>query len=171
MIETDNYIRYERVDAVHDTATGVEAELHRERLRIDVVRDDVVRVKISRGGKSDETPTYAVCVDPLAEVPDFTVVRDDDRVRVSTGACTVSLWLDPFRIDVHRADGTPVVETAADDEGRYWAYATLNDAFTLRRRAARRTRSSGWARSPAGTTARAATSPCGTPTCSARGRR
>ncbi len=82
MIETDNYIRYERVDAVHDTATGVEAELHRERLRIDVVRDDVVRVKISRGGEFDETPTYAVCVDPLAEVPDFTVVRDDDRVRV-----------------------------------------------------------------------------------------
>ena len=117
MIETDNYIRYERVDAVHDTATGVEAELHRERLRIDVVRDDVVRVKISRGGEFDETPTYAVCVDPLAEVPDFTVVRDDDRVRVSTAACTVSLWLDPFRIDVHRADGTPVVETAADDGG------------------------------------------------------
>jgi hypothetical protein len=35
---------------------------------------------------------------------------------------------------VHRADGTPVVETAADEEGRYWAYATLNDAFTLRRK-------------------------------------
>ena len=134
MIETDNYIRYERVDAVSDTATGVEAELHRERLRIDVVREDVVRVKISRGGEFDETPTYAVCVDPLADVPDFTVVRDDDRVRVSTGACTVSLWLDPFRIDVHRADGTPVVETAADEEGRYWAYATLNDSFTLRRK-------------------------------------
>ena len=86
MIETDNYVRYERVDAVADTATGVEAELHGERLRIDVVREDVVRIKISRGGEFDESPTYAVCVDPLAEVPDFTVVRDDDRVRVSTGA-------------------------------------------------------------------------------------
>ena len=51
-----------------------------------------------------------------------------------TEACTVSLWLDPFRIDVHRSDGTPVIETAADAEGRYWAYATLNDAFTIRRR-------------------------------------
>jgi alpha-glucosidase len=46
----------------------------------------------------------------------------------------VSLWLAPFRLDVHRADGTPVVETAQDEQGRYWAYATLNDAFTVRRR-------------------------------------
>ena len=110
------------------------AELHHERLRIDVVRDDVVRIKISRGGEFDETPTYAVCVDPLEVPTDFTVVRDDERVRVSTAACTVSLWLDPFRIDVHRADGTPVVETAQDADGQYWAYATLNDSFTLRRK-------------------------------------
>src|SRR6202035_2248184 len=47
---------------------------------------------------------------------------------------TVSVWLDPFRLDVHRADGSPVVETAQDAEGHYWAYATRNDAFTLRRR-------------------------------------
>ena len=68
-------------------------------LRIDVVRERHGQVKISRGGEFDETPTY-VCVDPLADVPEFTVVRDDDRVRVNTGAYTVSLWLDPFRIDV-----------------------------------------------------------------------
>ena len=35
---------------------------------------------------------------------------------------------------MHRSDGTPVIETAADADGRYWAYATLNDAFTVRRR-------------------------------------
>ncbi len=134
MIHTDNFIRYQRVDSVSDSATGVVAELHLERLRIDVIRSDVVRLKISRAGQFDETPTYAVCVDPLAEPVDFTVIRDDDRVRVSTEDCTVSLWLDPFRIDVHRADGSPVVETAHDSDGQYWAYATLNDAFTLRRK-------------------------------------
>ena len=37
-------------------------------------------------------------------------------------------------MDVHRADGSPVVETAHDAEGRHWAYARLNDAFTVRRR-------------------------------------
>jgi alpha-glucosidase len=134
MIQTDNYIRYRRVDSVSDTATGVLAELHHERLRIDVVRSDVVRIQISRAGQFDEAPTYAVCVDPLADPVDFTVVRNDERVQVSTNACTVSLWLDPFRMDVHRSDGSPVVETAQDSDGQYWAYATLNDAFTLRRK-------------------------------------
>ena len=47
---------------------------------------------------------------------------------------TVTLGLDPFRLDVHRPDGSAVIETATDANGRCWAYATLNDAFTLRRR-------------------------------------
>ena len=47
---------------------------------------------------------------------DFTVEHEDGRVRLVTTAVTVSLWLDPFRLDVHRADGTPVVETAADED-------------------------------------------------------
>ena len=110
------------------------ADLHREQLRIDVVRSDVVRIKISRGRVFDESPTYAVCVDPLADPAPFTVERADDQVQIVTEACTVTLGLDPFRIDVHRADGTPVVETAQDRDGQYWAYATLNDSFTLRRR-------------------------------------
>ena len=54
------------------------AELHGERLRIDVVRADVVRIKISRGGVFDESPTFAVCVDPLA-VPARLHLRARDR--------------------------------------------------------------------------------------------
>jgi alpha-glucosidase len=137
MLETDHYLRFERVSSVAEEQRGLLAEVETERLRIDLVRSDVVRVKMSRGGRFDESPTAAVCVDPLTEPVTFDVVRDDDRVRLVTADLTVSLWLDPFRLDVHRSDGTPVLETAADDEGRYWAYATLNDAFTLRRRSRR----------------------------------
>ena len=35
---------------------------------------------------------------------------------------------------MHRSDGSPVIETAQDPDGGYWAYATLNDSFTIRRR-------------------------------------
>ena len=133
MIETDNYRRFERVDNVEETETGLLGRTHGELMRVDLVREDVVRVKISRGGAFDEAPTHAVCVDPLAEVPEFSVEREDGVVRVRTSAMVVSLWLDPLRLDVHRTDGSAVVETAQDEEGRYWAYATLNDAFTLRR--------------------------------------
>jgi alpha-glucosidase len=137
MIRTDHYVRFERVDGVDATEHGLLAHLHGEQLRVDVVRADLVRLKMSRAGVFDESPTFAVCVEPLSEPVPFTVERDDDRVRLVTAALTVSVWLDPFRVDVHRADGTVVVETTADEHGRYWAYATLNDGFTLRRRCRR----------------------------------
>jgi alpha-glucosidase len=133
MIQTDHYLRWERVDSVSQTPTGILAELHGEQLKIDVVRADVLRIKISRGGVFDESPTFAVCVDPLGSTVDFRVVQDKERVQLITSACTASLWLDPFRIDVYRSDGSPVIETAHDADGRYWAYATLNDSFTVRR--------------------------------------
>ena len=134
MIETENYVRFERVTSVDETGRGLLARLHDEQLRIDLVRDDVVRLKISRGGTFDESPTFAVCVDPLAEPVEYRVDRDSDGVRLHTRAVVVSLGLDPFRLDVHRADGSPVVESAPDPDGSYWTYATLNDAFTVRRR-------------------------------------
>ncbi|WP_298457443.1 TIM-barrel domain-containing protein [uncultured Cellulomonas sp.] len=133
-MQTDHYGRPERVDRVRPTPRGLLAELGRERLRVDVVRDDVVRLAISRGGVFDEQPTHAVCVDPLATEVDVDVTVEDGTARVRTARLVVSVGLDPFRLDVHRTDGTPVVETAVDDDGRPWAYATLNDAFVVRRR-------------------------------------
>ena len=152
MTETDTYRRFERVEAVEETPHGVLASLHGERLRLDVVRADTVRVKISRGGVFDEAAHASRCASTRwRRRPDFTVERDDDAVRVRTADLVVTLWLDPFRLDVHRADGSAVVETAQDAEGRYWAYATLNDAFTLRRSVppgGRRLRPGGEDRSP-----------------------
>ena len=134
MIYTDNYYRWKRVEEVNQTPTGILAELHGERLSIDVVRADLLRIKISRGGVFDESPTFAVCVDPLATPAHFRVEQDSERVQLITSACTASLWLEPFRIDVHRSDGSAVIESAQDSDEQYWAYATLNDSFTIRRR-------------------------------------
>jgi len=134
MIDTSNYIRFESVDSVERTEHGIVAGLHGEHLRIDLIADDVVRIKISRGGRFDESPTFALCVDPLAGAVEFTVEQSPEVVRLRTAGMVVTLWLDPFRLDVHRSDGTAVVESAADPTGNYWTYATLNDAFTLRRR-------------------------------------
>ncbi|MEA2381134.1 MAG: alpha-glucosidase [Solirubrobacteraceae bacterium] len=134
MIETEHYVRFERLDAVEETEHGLTATLHGERLRLDVVRDDVLRIKISRGGAFDEQPTFAVAADPLSALAAFEVERGDGVVRLRTAGLVASLHLDPFRLDVHRPDGSAVIETASDDDGRCWAYATLNDAFTIRRR-------------------------------------
>jgi alpha-glucosidase len=134
MVETGQFVRFERVESVEQTERGLLATLHGEKLRLDLVRDDVVRVKISRGGVFDESPTFAVCVDPLSDAVAFEVESGDGVVRLRSSALVVSLWLEPFRLDAHRPDGSAVVETAQDAEGNYWGYATLNDAFTVRRR-------------------------------------
>jgi len=132
-MSVEHYLRFDRVSAVEATERGLLAQIHGELLRVDLVRADVVRIKISRGGSFDESPTFAVCVDPLGEEVEFTSEYADDVVRLRTPDLVVSLWLDPFRLDVHRSDGSAVVETLQDD-GRYWGYATLNDAFILRRK-------------------------------------
>ena len=57
MLPTEHFIRFEHVTSAEQTERGLLAAVHGERLRIDVVRDDVVRIKISRGGVFDEAPT------------------------------------------------------------------------------------------------------------------
>ncbi|NUO91313.1 MAG: DUF4968 domain-containing protein, partial [Dermatophilaceae bacterium] len=140
-MRTDHFIRFERVDSVERTERGLLARLHGEQLRVDAVRPDVVRLQLSRGGVFDEKPTYAVCVDPFGTDGgagvDWTAEESEGAWRLSTDALVVTLWLDPFRVDVHRADGSVVIESAPDEEGRYWTYATLNDAWTTRRRIGR----------------------------------
>lgn len=135
MRPTDHYLRFERVDHVEETARGLIARVHGEFLRIDAVRDDVIRVTMSRAGSFDEAPTFAVCVDPLSPAVSVAVERAGAVVRLRTPALVVTLGLDLFRLDVHRADGSAVVESAADEDGRFWTYATLNDAFVVRRKA------------------------------------
>src|SRR5665811_338176 len=101
VMSAEHFLRFERVSAVEATDRGLAAQVHGERLRVDLVRADIVRVKISRGGVFDESPTFAVCVDPLSADVEFTVERADDVVRLCTSDLVVSLWLDPFRLDVH----------------------------------------------------------------------
>src|SRR5687768_15320785 len=120
-------LKFERVGSVERTDRGLLAALEGERLRVEPVRADVVRVKISRGGVFDERPTFAVCAEP--DPVEFSVEREDGVVRLRTSALVVSLSLDPFALDVHRPDGTSIVESLQP-------YATLNDAFEVKRRCA-----------------------------------
>src|SRR4051794_26063722 len=97
----------------------VEVALGGERLRIEAIREDVVRLKISRGGVFDEAPTFAVVAEP--EPVEFTA--GEGELRTSQLVVT---W-DDGKLDVHRTDGSPVIESTLP----YW---TRNDAFEVRRR-------------------------------------
>src|SRR3954453_19645482 len=90
---------------------GLEVPWGRERLRIDVIREDVLRIKISRGGVFDEQPTFAVVNDGRA---DFEVD--------GTTLWTAALEIAARSLNVRRRDGPPVIESIEP-------YGTLNDAF------------------------------------------
>src|SRR3954453_8842495 len=79
---------------------GLEGPWGRGRLRIDVIREDVLRIKISRGGVFDEQPTFAVVNDGRA---DFEVDGTTPR--------TAALEIDARSLNVRRRDGTPVIES------------------------------------------------------------
>lgn len=136
-IDLRYFTRLERVGAVTRTERGILAEVDRELLRVEVIDEAIVRLKISRGGSFDEAPTYAVCADLSGPAPAFSVEEDAGAVRVRTARLVLSIGRSPFRIDAHRADGSVIFETACDLDGRPWAYASLNDAFVIRRRCSR----------------------------------
>ena len=133
-IDTRYFTRLERVTRVTQTNQGILAAVDGELLRVDVIRDDILRLKISRGRVFDEEPTFAVCADLQPTGTMFTVEEDDEVVRLRTDRVVLSVWKAPFRLDAHRADGSMIFETQQDRDGHYGTYATLNDAWVVSRR-------------------------------------
>ena len=106
-------------------------------LRVEILRADIIRLKISRGGKFDERPTCAV-VDgmpaALGGATEFTVRDTPEAIRVATSELTLVVGKSPFSLDAYRADGSPIFESVAGAEGAATTYATLNDEFVITRR-------------------------------------
>jgi alpha-glucosidase len=129
------FLRTQEAGKVTRLPNGIEVTLDQgeDRFRAEVLHGDILRLKISRGGNFDEQPTVAVMDADLA-VPvgaEFSIDDTPGAVRLTTPELTLTVGKSPFRLDVHRADGSPVFESAGI------AYATLNDEFLLTRRCLR----------------------------------
>ncbi len=134
LIDTRYFTRFEQVSGITRSDRGILGNVSGELLRIDVIRDDIIRLKISRGGSFDEEPTFAVCADLDTVAPAFTVEEDENAVHARTSKMTVTLRTNPFHLHARRADGSTIFETYQDRESNYWTYATLNDEFVIRRK-------------------------------------
>ncbi len=134
LTDTRYFLPLSRLERVQPIERGILATLDHEWLRVEFIRDDIVRLKISRGGVFDEHPTYAVAVDVMATpIPAFHIVETEATVVVRGVQLEVVIERDPFSVRVCRADGSVVAETARGPDGMPWAYATLNDAFAFHR--------------------------------------
>ncbi len=112
---------------------GALFELGDERLRIEVVRADLLRIAVSRGGRFDERPTFATAF-ALPPPAAFDLRESASSVVLETDAMRLSVEKDELHFLAERSDGTTIFESARDVTGRSLGYVTLNDAFALARR-------------------------------------
>jgi alpha-glucosidase len=132
-INTKHFLPLGKVRAVEETPYGLQLGFGDERLRIDVLKADVLRIKISQSLFFDEEPTYAVVHVPDEPVP-FEVVRGNDELALITHALKLVIKREPFHMSCRRADGSVVFEDALDDEGKPIGYQQLNDTFVVTRK-------------------------------------
>jgi len=116
-------------------ARGFSVAVGEERLRVELVRADLARLSLSRGGRFDERPTFASAFAlPAPIVHD--VCASGSEILLETSALKLRVARPELAISAERSDGTPIFESARDASGRSLAYVVLNDAFALARRRA-----------------------------------
>lgn len=133
LINTE-YLEYPKcVESVKPLKNGVLLGVDDEFFRVEVLRPDVMRLKISRAGVFDETPTFAASF-KAGKPPRFEVAEDEDRnlVVVSTDRMRLEISREPFAVDAFRADGS-VIFTSARVNGQPQFYGYLNDKIVLTR--------------------------------------
>ncbi|MCE9616122.1 MAG: glycoside hydrolase family 31 protein [Lentisphaerae bacterium] len=132
LIDTRGFEFLQRAGVVERTPTGVRLAVDREILRVDVLRADILRLKISVAGMFDEQPTHAACFSP-GPVPAFEVAETADTITVRTSACVLRIARQSFAIDIERPDGSRIMRSARRGDGGSEAYGALNDRFVVAR--------------------------------------
>jgi alpha-glucosidase len=111
---------------------GIVLNVGEEKLRVDVIRADVLKLAISQAGRFDEQPTFAVSAAP-GEAPKFEVEDSAESVVVETSAMRLVITKRPFGLATYRADGSVIFEDEKDERGQSRGYLQLNDSFLVSR--------------------------------------
>ncbi len=135
-INCTDYVPLGDVDRIEQTERGLLLGVGQERVRIDVLFPDVLRLKISQAGSFDESPTFAASFEMPTPTP-FTVTDTPDVVIVETARLRLRISKQPFAMDAYREDGSVIFEDYRDEAGIARGYLHLNDSFIVTRRMAR----------------------------------
>lgn len=136
LVDTRGFVFLSSVRSVTPTAQGLLLAVDDELLRVDVLREDIFRLKISATGVFDEQPTHAAAFTP-GPVPTFRVEDSAEFVRLSTSAFSLRIDKAPFALEATRPDGTCILRSGCGADGVSQAYGTVNDRFVLTRRCTR----------------------------------
>ena len=106
-----------------------------QRFRVDVIRADIIRLKLTLSSVFDEAPTTAACFD--VPVPTaFEVLESAGTVTLRTSALTVTVRKRAFAVEARRSDGSWLFEGRTGADGGQRGLRVLNDEFSVERRAA-----------------------------------
>ncbi len=133
-MERSRFIPLGDVLFVEKTTRGILLGVGEEKFRADVIRPDLLRLKISQSGQFDETPTFA----PSFRMPEpvaFRVTEDPSSIILDTGRVRLVVARRPFTLSAYRSDGTVIFEDQSDESGSL-GYRHLNDSFIVTRRIA-----------------------------------
>ena len=119
---------------VEKTTRGLLLGVGEEKFRAEVIKPDLLRLKISQSGQFDESPTFAASFDLPEPVP-FGVTEDDATITLDTGSIRLVICRQPFTLAAYRNDGTVIFEDHHDHTGSL-GYRRLNDSFIVMRRIA-----------------------------------
>ena len=128
-IDIRHYLPFTKTGQCLRLESGFELEVEEEKFRATVLQEDLLLLKISHGGRWEETPSHAVCADIASMKAEFSVEEKEDEIRLTTAAITLRVLRNPFCLEAFRSDGTVIFQTAFDRQGTSWAYARLNDHF------------------------------------------
>ena len=121
------------VRSLEKTEHGILLDVGEEKFRADVLRPDLLRLKISQAGSFDEDPTFATHF-KVSGAPPFRVIDGADSITLDAGRLRLVISKRPFGLTAYRADGSAIFEDACDEAGHSRGYLHLNDAFTVTRR-------------------------------------
>jgi alpha-glucosidase len=133
IIEAKHFALLGDVSSVERSERGLLLGVGEERFRVDVLRDDVLRLKISQAGKFDENPTFAVAV-PMTGAAPFEFEETEEVATLSTECMRLVISKRPFGLEAYRRDGTIIFQDDRDGAGRARGYLQLNDSFIVTRR-------------------------------------
>jgi alpha-glucosidase len=131
---TSRFISLGNVAFVEKTSHGVLLGVGEEKFRVDVLRADLLRLKISQAGLFDESPTFAASF-KMPDAVSFQVTETESAVTLDTGRVRLVMNRRPFHLAAYRSDGSVLFEDHVDQDGSQ-GYVYLNDRFVVTRKIA-----------------------------------
>src|SRR5271170_3223471 len=106
-MERSRFIPLGDVVFVEKTSHGILLGAGEEKFRADVIRPDLLRLKISQSGHFDESPTFAASF-RMPDPTSFHVTEDESAITLDTGHVRLVISRRPFSLAAYRSDGTVI---------------------------------------------------------------